>query len=491
MTDMKTPATRRVDEYVLKIPRRDPMRVEAEVFVSERIPVEPAALGQLADAASLPGVRRVLATPDIHVGYGVPIGAVVAAEDFISPAAVGYDINCGMRLVCTPFEHDEVDLEHLAAGIRRVIPLGEGKSNIRLGRRSLEKTLERGVSGLLWALEHESRLRRDHPLLSGIDLDEESGILDRIERRGSLEGLPEFVPDRAWERGAPQLGTLGGGNHFIELQRVDQVIDARTASVWGLHEGQLVVMIHSGSRGLGHEIGGLYMKTASRWDREHAICVPSAQLAILPLDSGPGRAYLGAMNCAANYAFANRHAMAMLVKEVLRRAMGPVELPTLYDVAHNLASAERHGSGRWMIHRKGATRAFGPERMAGTPFEREGQPVLIPGSMGTASWLLRGIATGRRSLFSTNHGAGRVLSRSAARGGRGRGKKGRGRPAAISDAEFRKSMDGVLLICEHPAHIKEEAPGAYKDIDAVIETVVGAELAAPVARMVPLAVLKG
>ncbi len=483
----------RLDEFRLRLPRAGSMQVEAEVFASEALPIEPEALAQLRDAASLPGVARVLATPDIHVGYGVPIGAVVGAEGFVSPAAVGYDINCGMRLLSTPWRADEVDVGALAQALRRVIPLGEGKANLRVGPRTLEGVLARGVPGLLAGLRHEAGLRREHPELAGLDLDEEEAALERIERRGALPGEPGDVPRRAFERGLPQLGTLGGGNHFVELQRVEAVLDEQAARAWDVRKGQLVVMIHSGSRGLGHEVGGHFMRLAADHDRREGLRVPNDHLAILPVDAPPGVSYLGAMNAAANYAFANRQVMAMLARAVLRRELGPAALPTLYDVAHNLASVERHGDQRLVVHRKGATRAFPAGRMQGTPFADLGQPVLIPGSMGTASWLLRGVDSGARSLFSTNHGAGRVLSRTAARGFKGRGRRGSGKGGggAISDEEFQRSMQGIVLLCEDPRSIKEEAPAAYKDIDAVIDTVVGAGLARPVARMLPLAVLKG
>ena len=465
--------------------------MDVDVFASETIPVERGALDQLADAACLPGVARVLATPDIHIGYGVPIGAVVAAEDFISPAAVGYDINCGMRLITTSKDAEEVDLRSLARQIHEVVPLGEGKSNIRLSRKGIQRILERGIAGLLDSIEHEMRSFPDGEILRRLDLDEERALLERVERRGSLPGNPGAVPDRAKERGQPQVGTLGGGNHFIELQRVDRVDDEDIAQAWGIYPGQFVVMIHSGSRGLGHEVGGHYMKAAKKYDQQHGIDVPNSNLSILPLDSRPGKDYLGAMNAAANYAFANRTMMAVLVKGLIRRCLGKVEIGTVYDVAHNLAASERHHKKEWMVHRKGATRAFPAERMPDTPFADCGQPVLVPGSMGTASWLLRGIPEGKITLFSTNHGAGRVLSRKAARGKR-RGRRGRiVQPGAISDRDFEQSMAGVHLICADPRSIKEEAPAAYKDIDAVIDTVIGAKMAAPVARMVPLAVLKG
>jgi tRNA-splicing ligase RtcB len=488
---VKSPPPKRIGKYQLVIERTGSMKVDAEVFVSERIPVERGSLDQLADAACLPGVARVLATPDIHIGYGVPIGAVVAAEDFISPAAVGYDINCGMRLITTPRDTGEVDVRSLARQIRGVVPLGEGKSNVRLSRKGIQRVLERGITGLLDSLENEMQSFPDREILRSLDLEEERELLESVERRGSLPGNPGAVPDRAKERGQPQVGTLGGGNHFIELQRVDLVEDLEAAQAWGIRPGQFVVMIHSGSRGLGHEVGGHYMQLAKKYDQKHGIDVPNYNLSILPLDSREGRDYLGAMNAAANYAFANRAMMAILVKGVIRRSVGRVDLETIYDVAHNLASSERHHRREWMVHRKGATRAFPADRMRETRFADWGQPVLVPGSMGTASWLLRGIPEGEITLFSTNHGAGRVLSRKAARGQR-RGRRGKiVRPGAISDREFEESMAGVHLICEDPRSIKEEAPGAYKDIDAVIDTVVGAKMAAPVARMVPLAVLKG
>ncbi|RME20616.1 MAG: RtcB family protein [Deltaproteobacteria bacterium] len=474
----------RIAPYHLRLPKQRSMQVEADVFASERIPIEKQALAQLADAASVPGVARVLATPDIHVGFGVPIGAVVAAADFVSPAAVGYDINCGMRLLTTPWQAGQVDVEALAREVRNVIPLGEGKTNVTLSRRSLEKVLNEGVGGLLEIIERELGRSGFGWVLDQLDLSAEIRDLQRIERSGSLPGRSSAVPGRALERGAPQLGTLGGGNHFIEFQRVEEIFDEETAGRWGIRTGQLVVMIHSGSRGLGHEIGGHFMRLAADYDKKHGISVPNRQLAILPMRSRLASDYMDAMNAAANYAFANRHVMAMLIKAVIRKRHGPVGIELLYDVAHNLASTEEHDLGMVVVHRKGATRAFPSERMKGGPFSETGQPVLIPGSMGTSSWLLKGTRSGGLALFSTNHGAGRVMSRKQARGSKGR-------KAAVGDAEFERSMRGIFLICENRRTIKEEAPIAYKDIDEVISCVHGAGLAQPVARMKPLAVLKG
>jgi tRNA-splicing ligase RtcB len=249
-------------------------------------------------------------------------------------------------------------------------------------------------------------------------------------------------------------------------------------------------MIHSGSRGLGHQVGDEFMRLARSYDDAHGGGQPNNNLCFLPLESREGRNYISAMQAAANFAFANRHLMALLVKHNIRYYYSDIQLPLIYDVAHNIAKFERHNGKMLLVHRKGATRAFDAERMKGTVFADIGQPVLIPGSMGTASYLLIGIPEGARSLFSVNHGAGRMMSRTQAAGKRGkRGRKKR--EAAVSDEEFRRSMEGIYMICEDRGSIKEEAPMAYKDIDLVIETVTGANLARAVARMVPTAVLKG
>jgi tRNA-splicing ligase RtcB (3'-phosphate/5'-hydroxy nucleic acid ligase) len=251
-----------------------------------------------------------------------------------------------------------------------------------------------------------------------------------------------------------------------------------------------VIMLHSGSRGFGHEVGGHFMKLAQTYCSRERLVTPSRDLAYLPLDSTEGKAYLGAMQAAANFAFINRQIMAALVRRNLRHTHGAsLPIPTLYDVPHNIAKFERVGRRELCVHRKGATRAFPASLMRGTPFAETGQPVLIPGSMGTASYVLAGVESGAESLFSVNHGAGRVMSRTAAAGVVKRGRVIK--QAQITDAQFKESMKGVHLICADHAHIKEEAPAAYKDIDAVIDTVVGAGLARVVARLVPLAVLKG
>lgn len=475
---------KRIDPYRLRLEAGGARLIPATVYLPEGFSVERGAIKQLADLTTIDPQGVALATPDIHVGYGVPIGSVFASEQFVSPAAVGYDINCGMRLLTTPLVAADTDVITLARAIRRDIPLGEGKSNIQVSARSFGRLVQGGVPAL-------ARVARKEPeLAQAFDAEELEADCAHTESGGAMAGDPEAVPPRAINRGRVQIGTLGGGNHFIELQRLEQVHDEALARQWGLFVGQLVIMIHSGSRGFGHEIGGHYMTAAQGYCARKHLPTPSRDLAYLPRNSPAGLGFMGAMQAAANFAFINRQAMAQLVRRNLRHYHGgDLPIPTLYDVPHNIAKVERLGGRSMCVHRKGATRAFPPGRMAGTPFAETGQPVLIPGSMGTASYILAGTDRGRESLFSVNHGAGRLMSRKAAAGVIRRGRVVK--PGKISDQEFKASMEGVHLICADRAKIKEEAPAAYKDIDLVIETVVGAGLARSVARLIPLAVLKG
>ena len=472
----------RIDPWRLRIAKEGAMRVPATLYASEALALEERALGQLADAAALPGATRVLATPDIHVGFGVPIGCVAALRDHIVPAAVGYDINCGMRLLSTPLAEGELgDLAALARDLRREVPLGEGQSNVALDDADLDRVLAAGLAGLAEVRAPKGRWA---------DVRDAGAIREdarAVEENGRLAGDPGALSPRARSRGAPQLGTLGGGNHFIEIQVVDRVEDEATARAWGLSAGGVVVMVHSGSRGLGHQVGGDYMKLAAK---KCGAAAKSRELAWLEVDGKDGRAYVGAMRAAANWAYANRQVMADLVRSVFRRRFGEIEMPTVYDVPHNMAKPEEHDRARFWVHRKGATRAFPASRMAGTPYARTGQPVLIPGSMGTASYLLVGVDSGAESLYSVNHGAGRTMSRTEAAGRRGRAGK-RGRAARITDDAFREAMKGVVLLARDRRGAKEEAPQAYKDIDEVVRVVAGAGLARVVARMIPRAVLKG
>lgn len=469
--------TKRINEYEVLIPRQGDMQVEATIYASNRIKLEDTAVKQLVDGASLPSVSRALATPDIHQGYGVPIGSVLGLEQVVVPAAVGFDINCGMRVIATDLRANSVDLNTLATSTRRDIPLGEGKSNLTLNRSDLDTVLASGVRGLL-DVKHSG-----HRVWDAWDNGEEKPNLQRMEDSGSMDGDPGAVSDYAKQRGRDQLATLGGGNHFIEFQIVNDVADKAVAARFGLFPGQLVVMIHSGSRGLGHQVGSEYMKLASKFSGG------KSPVPFLDLASKEGRNYVGAMQAAANFAFANRHLMGALVKRNILYLYPSAKINLLYDVPHNIAKFEKHGGRVLFVHRKGATRSFGPRRMQQTGFADTGQPVLIPGSMGTASYILSGIDTGDTNLASVNHGAGRVMSRTAAKG-KWKGKK-MVRPPAISDRDFQQAMEGVLLICEDKRGIREEAPQAYKDIDLVMETVLGAHLANAVVRTRPLAVLKG
>jgi tRNA-splicing ligase RtcB len=475
---------KRIDPYRIVIEQTGRMKQPAKLFVSDTIRIEDKALQQLKNTASLDDDSVVLATPDIHTGFGVPIGCIFASKNLISPCAVGYDINCGMRLLTTPFLPRDIDVQQLANSIRREIPLGEGKKNISVSQSILDMVLESGMRAMPKIAEHDKRVaisfnRKDH------ERDSRS-----TEDHGSLEGNPSCVSKKAHERGFCQLATLGGGNHFIEIQLVESIYDASLAQVFGIKAGYVTIMIHSGSRGLGHQVAGEYMSQALKWNLNNNMFLPDRELAYFHHESDMGKRYLGAMNAAANFAFVNRMLMAQLVRKCTSELYGPgIHLPSVYDVPHNIAKFESHGSSRYCVHRKGATRAFSPERMADPLYSKTGQPVLIPGSMGTASYFLSGVPSGKESLFSVNHGAGRLMSRSKAAGRYRKGKKIR--EAAISDHEFTDSMKGVYLVCEDRRSIKEEAPGAYKDIDEVIAVVTGAGLAKAVARMRPLAVLKG
>ncbi len=473
----------RKGQYELVIEKQDRMLVEAPIFASDKIRLEPDAIAQLKNAASLPSVFRAFAMPDIHVGYGVPIGSVVATRDIIIPAAVGYDINCGMRVLTTPLKADAKEAIRIAESIRRDIPLGEGKRNISLPVDDFRMVVERGVKGLRKVSRKEGRVWDVR------DENEENDDIQKIEEFGSMEGDFGAVSQRALERGKSQLATLGGGNHFIEIQEVGKVFDTKLAERFGLFQGQMVVMIHTGSRGFGHQVAGDYMRKAKEVSLDRA---PNKDLCFLDADTPLAADYIGAMHCAANFGFLNRQIMTILVRHDLRRVCGDrtMPLPIIYDVAHNIAKLEEHFGQQVWVHRKGATRAFPKSRMAGTVYADVGQPVLIPGSMGTASYVLLGTEESDRTLNSVNHGAGRTMSRTKAAGFVTR--KGKVKKAGvISDEDFKRSMEGIHLICENRFAIKEEAPQAYKDIDEVIRVVAEVGLARIVARMVPLAVLKG
>ncbi len=457
------------------------MVTDATIFASKAVNLEPEAVRQLHDAACLPPAQKVLATADIHVGFGVPIGCVMGLEDAIMPPAVGYDINCGMRLLCTPFQKGDIDTDKIALDIARDIPLGEGMHNVRLDDKCLEAVVHQGVSSIPLLAR-----RIEHRAWEAFDPDEFGSDLARIEENGCMPADRAAVPKAAAQKGSAQIGTLGGGNHFIEIQYVREVLDEEMARTLGVSNGQIVVMIHSGSRRFGYEVADHYMNVAAHRPVNSG---RPKMLSYLPTDTAAGRDYIAAMGAAANFAFVNRHVMALLVRRCFNRMFGPTPLRLVYDVTHNMAKLESHQDGMLWVHRKGATRAFGPDRMTATEFARIGQPIITPGSMGTASFLMVGTGRSEESLSSVNHGAGRVMSRTAALG---RSRRGRVvSPGLISDEQFRQSMEGIKLIAGNKRRIKEEAPGAYKDIEEVVRIVVECGWARCVARMAPLAVLKG
>ncbi len=471
----------RIDPLRLRMEREAQMVVDATIFASKAINLEPDAVRQLRDAACLPPARKALATADIHMGFGVPIGAVLGLDDAIMPPAVGYDINCGMRLLRTPFSKGDIDTDKIAADIARDIPLGEGKENLQLDRTGIEAVVTQGVAAVPSLAQRSS-----HRAWEAFDPDQFADDLARIEENGGLPADLAAVPKTAIQKGINQLGTLGGGNHFIEIQCVQEIFDPALAKAFGLFENQIVVMIHSGSRRFGYEIADEYMDIAARSSENAG---RPKMLSYLSTDSREGKNYIAAMGAAANFAFVNRQIMAMLVRRCFNRMFGPTPLALVYDVTHNMAKLETHEGARLWVHRKGATRAFGPAQMAGSLFAQTGQPIITPGSMGTASYLLVGTGESDESLNSVNHGAGRVMSRTAALGKSRRGKSVG--PGQISDDQFKRSMKGVTLIAADKRKIKEEAPDAYKDIDEVVRIVVECGWAKRVARMVPLAVLKG
>lgn len=475
----------RISDYEWEIPQsfRWDMRVPVRLFANRRLlekVLEDHSLEQAVNAATLPGlVGQVVVMPDMHQGYGFPIGGVAATrlpDGVISPGAIGYDINCGVRLLSSQIESAAVQeyLDELATALNLFCPSGVGgKGALRLSVEELERVCR---DGSRWALKNKFASEAD---------------LYRTEERGRLEGAdPAAVSARAKERGRSQLGTLGAGNHFIEVDVVAQVFDPEAAQVMGLTEGNLVVQIHCGSRGFGHQVCTDYVDSFQAAVRRYNIRLPDRELVCAPLNSLEGSSYLAAMRCAANYAFANRQVLAHNARRAFEQVLaGKVRnwhLNQVYDLAHNMGKIETHlidgETIKVCVHRKGATRAFGPGA-PGLPAEYQaiGQPVMVPGSMGTASWVLAGTETSmQRSFGSSCHGAGRVMSRHQAKN-EVRGEKVR------NDLEAK----GIRVRAGSLPGLAEEAPQAYKDVDDVVETVVQAGIARKVARLRPVAVIKG
>jgi tRNA-splicing ligase RtcB len=473
----------KLDDYRYLVPKgaRPNMRTDALVYADERLMehiVKDLSLEQAVNVAMLPGiVGRSLAMPDIHQGYGFPIGGVAATDwqhGVVSPGGVGFDINCGVRLLGSSLSQNEVreKLRELVLQLFRDIPSGTGGHGyVKLAGGDLEALLAQGAP---WMVEHGYGEETD------MEFTESGGMLRDAD--------PEKVSARAHERGRPQVATLGSGNHFLEIQYVQRIFDQAAAEALGLKEDQAVVLIHTGSRGLGHQVCTDYVREMNSAMQRYGIHLPDRQLACAPIQSPEGQAYLGAMAAAANYAWANRQGITHFARKALDRIFGgQARVRVIYDVAHNIAKREWHvvdgGERREvLVHRKGATRAF----PAGHPeiparYRHVGQPVLIPGSMGTASWVLVGAEGAMRETFgSVCHGAGRMMSRTAA-------KKGRD----VKQVQKALEEQGILVKSETRDGILEEVPEAYKDVDQVIEVVHNAGLARKVARLRPMGVIKG
>jgi tRNA-splicing ligase RtcB (3'-phosphate/5'-hydroxy nucleic acid ligase) len=476
---------KQISDYEWEIPRdtRADMRVPVRLFATRALleaALNDKSIEQAINAATLPGlVGKVIVMPDVHQGYGFPIGGVAATrypDGVISPGAIGYDINCGVRLLGSTIEYQAIrsHLDDLATAVNRYCPSGVGSEGaMRLSESELNQVCERGSK---WAQQKGYATEQD---------------LRRTEERGCCGGAdPSKVSKRAKERGRSQLGTLGAGNHFVEVDVVDRVFAGDAAQVMGLQEGCLVVQIHCGSRGFGHQICTDYVQDFQSAVKRYRISLPDRELVCAPLNSPEGEAYLAAMRCAANFAFANRqvlaHAARQAFEAVLAGKIANWHLHQIYDITHNMGKIETHEiEGERVtvcVHRKGATRAFGP----GAPelpeeYRSIGQPVLVPGSMGTASWVLAGTAESmQRSFGSSCHGAGRVMSRHQAK-----------REVRGETLRHDLEAEGIHVRAGSLPGLAEEAPQAYKDVDAVVETVAGAGIARLVARLKPVAVIKG
>ncbi len=483
MVDIKD--LKKISEYEWEIPQtfRADMRVPVRIFASRQIieaVMQDRSLEQAVNSATLPGlVGYVVVMPDMHQGYGFPIGGVAATQypsGVISPGGIGYDINCGVRLLSSqmPLTQIESHLDKLATALNYHCPSGVGtKGHIRVKIPELDQVCRQG-SG--WALKKGLATQTD---------------INRTEEQGCLSGAdPSKVSKRAKERGKAQIGSLGAGNHFIEVDLIEKVYDERAANVMGLRTGNVAVQIHCGSRGFGHQICSDYVRELQGAVRRYGIELPDRELVCAPLDSPEGESYLAAMRCAANYAFVNRQVLAHYVRKAFEQTLAGIvsnwHLQQVYDIAHNMGKIETHEIQgkpvKLCVHRKGATRAFGPGFM-GLPAEYRpiGQPVLVPGSMGTASWVLVGTELSMQKSFGSScHGAGRLMSRSKAK-----------KQIWGKDLHKQLTESGIHIRAGSMPGFAEEAPQAYKDVDEVVNAVTGAGIAKKVARLKPVVVIKG
>ncbi len=473
---------RKIGEALWEMPKHDRMKVPAHIVATEKmLPTlqKDKTLWQLKNVASLEGIlEKAVLMPDAHQGYGFPIGGVAAfdaEEGIVSPGGIGYDINCGVRLLLTPLRQEDVrgKERELAEEIFRLVPAGVGRSGkLRLSKEELDEVARMGID---WALEKGYAWERDK---------------DHMEEYGRMEGAdPSKVSERAKARGRDQLGTLGAGNHFLEIQVVEKLLSPEVAEAFGLEPGQVVVMIHSGSRGYGHQIASDYIKTFMKRSRREGLWLPDPELVYGKLEWSEAQDYLKAMRSAVNFAFVNRQLITYWTREAFAKVFSPSvaeEMPLLYDVAHNIAKFEEHTvygkKRRVIVHRKGATRAFpaGREEVP-VAYRSTGQPVLIPGSMGTASYVLVGLPSSMEVSFGSScHGAGRQKSRRQAK------REHRGEELVRELAE-----KGIWVRPASFVVAAEEAPDAYKDVDEVVKSVEKAGISRIVARLKPVAVVKG
>ena len=477
----------RIDDYSWRIPKsyKQGMRVPGIVFADEQLIQkirQDRTLEQCSNIAHLPGIyTHAITLPDGHEGYGFPIGGVAATdyeEGVISPGGVGYDINCGVRLLTTNLSESDIrpHLAALTSTIFKNVPsgLGSSRKDYKLNLHELEGVLTEGVS---WAVE------------KGLGRPED---IEHCEEKGCMEGADsEKVSYRAKQRGLPQSGTLGSGNHFLEIGKVDKIIDKKVAKTFGVtHKGQVTVLIHCGSRGLGHQTCSDYLRVMEQAVQKYHISIPDRELACAPATSNEAQDYYKAMACAVNYAFVNRQVITHWVRQsfekVLKRSAEDFGLDLVYDVAHNIAKIEEHtieGKRTKVItHRKGATRCFPPEHKdIPSDYRSVGQPVIIPGSMGTSSWLLVGTQKAMELTFgSTAHGAGRMMSRSAAK-------------RRFWGGDIKKTLEGkgIMVKAARPVILAEEADPAYKNVDNVVEVSDKAGITTRIVRLVPLGVIKG
>lgn len=472
----------KIDDYLWEIPKsyRSDMRVPARVYATPEMLneiINDRSLEQLVNVTTLPGIQKAAyAMPDIHEGYGFPIGGVAATsypDGVISPGGIGYDINCGVRLLASDLVMEDIKptLEFLAESLYRAIPSGVGRhGRVKLEKKELDEVLENGIN---WAAGR------------GYASDTDARF---IESNGCLPNAdPDAVFQHAKERGHDQLGTMGAGNHFVEVDTVDKIFDSKTARYFGLFENQVVVLIHTGSRGLGHQVATDYIRLMIDAMPKYNISLPDRELACAPFSTKEGQDYFNAMAAAANFAWVNRQMIAWEVRTEWEEIYSKKnKLSLLYDVAHNIAKIETHEINgkkvKVVLHRKGATRAFGPHNSdLVSEYQNSGQPVIIPGSMGTASYVLAGTSKGMEESFGSScHGAGRVMSRHHAKK-QIQGKK------LIADLK----KEGIIIKTGSIRDLAEEAPFAYKNIHDVVDVVDAAGIAGKVARLRPVVVVKG